>query len=572
MFVELGVSLLRTGGQLGVIVPGGLYADKGTTFLRRFLLDKCGWRWLYGYENKDQIFNIHRSFKFCICVAEKGGAPVPIKSAFMRHELDDWAEGAGVLDYAVHRVAAFSRQSLSVLEIRSRRDLDVLTKLYLTGTLLGDGDAGGWRIKYAQGDFNMSADAGSFKQREQAEVEGFKADSYGRWVNDQGDLLLPLYEGRMVGQFDFSQKGWVSGKGRGAVWRDIGWDEKRFEPQFLVRGGSGGWRPRVGQMRVGAATNSRTLIASIIDQAGCGDIVATLSVDDLPTTLALVGVLNSFAFDLVMRTRVGGIHIDQHHLTPNPLPARNGIPAQFALLGARLSMANPAFSASWAGPSFRTERRHPWRRLWAITPHERLRLRCMLDAIVAVLYGLDRDDFAWILRDCDHPGTRLSEKGFCRSLDPKGFWRVDKAQDPELRHTVLSLAAYDDLAHSIATAGSRDAGIQAFCDQNDGDGWMLPETLSLADLGLTRSVDVGAYNERARTPQHVRARMGERFLDWQLAQTPEESWAECERHAKAILEGTTAPAPSAPAAAAPITPTSTTPASKPQFSPFGSRN
>lgn len=28
--------------------------------------------------------------------------------------------------------------------------------------------------------------------------------------------------------------------------------------------------------------------------------------------------------------------------------------------------------------------------------------------------------------------------------------------------------------------------------------------------------------------------MGERFLDWQLAQTPEESWAECQRHAAAL--------------------------------------
>lgn len=143
--------------------------------------------------------------------------------------------------------------------------------------------------------------------------------------------------------------------------------------------------------------------------------------------------------------------------------------------------------------------------------------------------------------------ARLSDKAFCRTLDPKGFWRVDKTQDPELRHTVLSLAAFDDLQRAIATTGSRDAGIQTFCDQNDGDGWMLPETLCLADLGLTRSVDVGSYDDRARTPQPVRARMGERFLDWQLAQTPEESWAECERHAKAILEG--APAPVTPAAA-----------------------
>lgn len=48
------------------------------------------------------------------------------------------------------------------------------------------------------------------------------------------DIALPLYEGRMIGQFDFSQKGWVSGKGRTAVWRDIPWDKKQIEPQYLL--------------------------------------------------------------------------------------------------------------------------------------------------------------------------------------------------------------------------------------------------------------------------------------------------------------------------------------------------
>ncbi len=166
----------------------------------------------------------------------------------------------------------------------------------------------------------------------------------------------------------------------------------------------------------------------------------------------------------------------------------------------------------------------------------------MLDASVATVFGLDRAAFAWILKDCDHPTARLSENTFCRTLDPKGFWRIDKAEDPELRHTVLSLAAFDDLQIAIAAAGDLDRGIQAFCDQNDGDGWMLPETLCIADLGMTRMVDVGVYDDRARVPQPVRSRLGPRFLDWQLAQSFEESWAECERHAKAIAEGVTAPA------------------------------
>ena len=163
--------------------------------------------------------------------------------------------------------------------------------------------------------------------------------------------------------------------------------------------------------------------------------------------------------------------------------------------------------------------RYAEKRLPAFTRHERLRLRCVLDAIVIALYALNRTDFAWILKDCDHPVG--SENAVSRQLDPKRFWRVDRDHDAELRHTLLSLVAFDDLMAQIASAGDRDAGMEAFCNQNDGEGWMLPETLCIADLGMTRTVDVGVYDERARVPQPVRIRMGPRFFDWQLvAESP----------------------------------------------------
>jgi len=63
---------------------------------------------------------------------------------------------------------------------------------------------------------------------------------------------------------------------------------------------------------------------------------------------------------------------------------------------------------------------------------------------------------------------------------------------------------------------------------NGGEGWMLPEALKLADLGL-------GHDERAKKVQPVRARLGERFLPWQLEITPEESWKECCLHARNIL-------------------------------------
>ncbi len=159
-----------------------------------------------------------------------------------------------------------------------------------------------------------------------------------------------------------------------------------------------------------------------------------------------------------------------------------------------------------------------WRRLWAITPHERVRLRAILDAAVAELYGLDKDDFRWILRDCDHPPEKVCNGAFARTLDPKGFWRVDKERAPELRHPVLSLIAFHEL---------KKLGLERFLALHDGDGWQLPETLRLADYDL-------GHDARAKEHQPVASALGERFLPWQLGEDVEASWEECRRHAELI--------------------------------------
>ena len=57
---------------------------------------------------------------------------------------------------------------------------------------------------------------------------------------------------------------------------------------------------------------------------------------------------------------------------------------------------------------------------------------------------------------------------------------------------------------------------------------MLPETLRLTDYGL-------GHDDRARVPQIVAARLGPRFYDWQLAQSPDETVRECHLHARNLL-------------------------------------
>ena len=42
------------------------------------------------------------------------------------------------------------------------------------------------------------------------------------------------------------------------------------------------------------------------------------------------------------------------------------------------------------------------------------------------------------------------------------------------------------------------------------------------------------HDDRARAPQPVASVLGPRFYDWQLAQSIDESWEECERHAELL--------------------------------------
>ncbi len=168
-----------------------------------------------------------------------------------------------------------------------------------------------------------------------------------------------------------------------------------------------------------------------------------------------------------------------------------------------------------------------WRRNWANTEHERIRLRAVLDSLSFKLFDLKTANVFWMLRDCDHPLAGFQKAA--RNFDPNGFWRVDKDRHPELRYTILAQIAFHDLEDKIQGAGGNvDSGIEDFLNQNNGEGWLLPKTVRLADYGL-------GHDERALEHQPVASRLGPRFYDWQLAQSTEESWRECHLHARNLL-------------------------------------
>jgi len=148
LFLEASHALLRPDGRLGMITPSGLYTDKGTTELRELFVAHCRWRWLFGFENRDGIFDIHRSFKFGPAIVEKGGETDAILTAFMHRNLDDWERAERhVIPYPRAQIEKFSPWTRAILEIRAQRDLEVLDKIYSNAVLLGDDGPEGWGIQ-----------------------------------------------------------------------------------------------------------------------------------------------------------------------------------------------------------------------------------------------------------------------------------------------------------------------------------------------------------------------------------------------------------------------------------------
>jgi hypothetical protein len=272
---------------------------------------------------------------------------------------------------------------------------------------------------------------------------------------------------------------------------------------------------KVGFLAIGSATNSRSMFSGLVVDFPAGNSVAVLQCATTEKSVSLMASLNSFAYDFTLRNRLGGLNLNYFVVAETPTPALNaeGL-RRVSEIGMRLGLPNKAFATQWL--DYRSTSKS-WFRYMALTHHERARLKAINEAICAWYFGLEWADFLTVLEGCDLPQDRLSG-ALSKSLNPKGFWRIDKDRPPELRHPILSLVAFHDLKRQ---------GLEAFLEQNDGEGWMIPQQLCLSDYGL-------GHDARAEQPQPVAAILGPRFLDWQLDEDIARSWAECEAHAQLI--------------------------------------
>ena len=397
IFVELALQLTRKGGRAAQLVPDGFYLGANASALRRELIE--GWQWerVYGFENTREVWfkDIDSRTKFCVYSARKGGTTRAIEVAFglnSEAELRRVREQGGI-SLATDLLRRLSPETYALPDTANLAGLALVERIAARFPRFGDSHEG-WPDRQYMAELHMGNDRDRFN-----EIGGY-----------------PLYEGRMVDQFDHRAKGYVSGRGRTAVWRNLpfGDAQKATRPQWYVTDAAlpTDVRPRMREYRVGfcdvaSPSNERSLIAAMIPPGTvCGHSVPTFLLRGASPAdyLFCLAAANSLAVDFAARRKVG-LHMSYTTLDGLPIPRRPGRgqkSREIVVLAARLTCTSEDMLPFWDQLS--ADGWVPARSLTEVpglvAEDARLEARSRLDALVAVhLYGLETADMEIILED-----------------------------------------------------------------------------------------------------------------------------------------------------------------------------
>lgn len=374
LFTEQCYNLLRPNGYCGIVIPSGIYTDLGAKQLREMLFAQTRIVGLFCFENRKTIFeNVDSRFKFVVLNFKKGGKTDRFPAAFMRHnvaELRSFPQ-EGALDIQVDLVRKLAPDSLSIMELKNPLDVRIAEKM-LRFPMLGEDVPNSWKFVLTN-EFHMRNDSHLFHTMP---------------IKNS----LPLFTGKMFNQYELTDEHsgyWISEKdGRKALLgkvRDCGQRLDYQEYRWVHR-------------RIASNTNERTLITTIAPKMVFTEINSTtIKVIESNITncemVYLCAITNSLSLDWYLRQKVTTT-LNMFYIYQLPVPRFTEKDAVFCSIvsrAARLICTTPDFDDLAKEAGLRDHRDG------AIDPLERTRLRAELDGLVAHLYGLTEEEFAYIL-------------------------------------------------------------------------------------------------------------------------------------------------------------------------------
>ena len=426
LFVERAMGLVKPDGFVGLLTPSGIYADKTAARFFKSVSTKGRVSGLFDFENRrlgtglPPFFpDVDSRFKFCVLVF--GGEERKFdqtKCAFFLADTETIKDTERCFPLAPDDFSMVNPNTGTAPVFRSRRDAEITRSVYERHPVLVDRSGGGerrtWPVRFMQGLFNMTSDSHLFRTAEQLGATGFYPVEGNQWKRGE-EIYLSLYEGKMVQAFNHRAASVVTHEGNafrpGQPDRTTleEYQDSSFEPrprywvdrQDISLGTGQEWL--LAFKDVTASTNVRTMIAAVIPFVGCGHTLPILvpydSGLDAGNVTCVLGNLNSFCFDYIARQKVQATHLTWYIVEQLPVISPDDYDRRFGDKTAREIVREHVLELTYTAHDMKPFARdlgyegQPF--VW--NEDDRRHLRARLDALYFHLYGLSREDAAYVM-------------------------------------------------------------------------------------------------------------------------------------------------------------------------------
>ncbi len=429
LFAERCLKIACLKGRVGIIVPTGIASDDSTKYIFGHLVKNNRLGGLYDFENREKIFPaVDSRVRFsCLTMAEAAQASF----AVYLHKEEDLEDDRRHYQLSAEEILSINPNTGTCPMFRCKKDTELTQGIYSRVPILLREEPynNPWGIKFKMM-LNMTSDSHMFLDSPRANA-------------------LPLYEGKLIHQFDHRWATYLpDGKSADCTldqkkdsdyeissryWVDAGYVQEKLGELYAKKSYLIGFRD------IARATDERTCIATLMPMVAVGNSLPLLFTDKSPKLdCCIYANLNALIFDYFARQKVGGTHMNLFIF--KQLPAID--PEQYSESDITY-ISQRVLELSYTSESMRpfAEEMGYMGDPFVFDEVRRQQLRAELDAYYAKLYGLTREDLAYIL----DPTSYYSD-GDCPTVTFPGLKKKELKLYGEYRTERLVLAAFDALS------------------------------------------------------------------------------------------------------------------------------
>jgi hypothetical protein len=421
LFAEHNWKILGPRGRAGFIVPSGIATDDTTKDYFQAVMKSQALHSMWEFENEG-FFTAGKGHMLRFALTTLSGREEPAMTTdfmFQGQAVTDLDDSERHFTLSAADIETINPNTGTCPIFRTKRDASIALAIYRQAGVLwreGDPDGNPWGLRF-MAMFHMANDSGLFRTRAELGSAGWTLEG-NRFVKN-GKTMVPLYEAKMTYQYNH-RSGTFEGAPAGERLHRLPSpsDEQLADPRYSPlpfywvacedvdarledvwdRGWLLGWRDVTD-----ARASVRTVVACLIPRVGVGHKMPLALPSTDPTRVAaLYANLCSVALDYAARQKVGGLSLTYFVLKQLPVLAPSlysgSCPWDRArclrdwLLSRVLELTYTAcdlkpFAEDCGddGPPF----------MW--DAGRRFQLQCEIDAAFFLLYGISRDDAAYIL-------------------------------------------------------------------------------------------------------------------------------------------------------------------------------